>query len=125
MTLGHLFKILKLNPDLVISEQLSSFLVKRNLLVHDFFEEYLYAVNIKQQEKVILFCDNFLNESQTIEKFFRGFLSFLDNHEFYEKDGEIFKRVLLKSEDEDLMYFFENFSTHNEIIKITPNEDED
>ncbi|NUY82741.1 hypothetical protein HUK80_17695 [Flavobacterium sp. MAH-1] len=77
MTLGSIFRLLKLNPSLVIEEELNEYLKRRNILVHNFFTDYLHTRSISQSKKAEKFCDEFLNKSRKMESFFQGFLDFL------------------------------------------------
>ena len=47
-TLGTIFHFLKLNPKLVIEEELDGYLKKRNLLAHGFWTTYLGAGTVKK-----------------------------------------------------------------------------
>lgn len=77
MTLGHIFKLLKLNPKLVIEDELNEYLRKRNILVHEFLMKYLYEKSAKQAHEALEFCNDFGKQSILLERFFRGFLFFL------------------------------------------------
>lgn len=76
-TLGHIFKLLKLNPTLVIADELDEYARLRNILVHKFFETHLNTKTDKQMWRVIQFCYAFGRFSNRMEKFFQGFLYFL------------------------------------------------
>jgi hypothetical protein len=77
LMLGEIFKQLKLNPKLVIENELDIYLKKRNLLVHNFYTEYLISISDKQVNDALEFCDDFGRNSMKIEAFFRGFIFFL------------------------------------------------
>lgn len=74
-TLGAIFTLLKLNPKLVIEEELDDYLQKRNLLVHGFWTKYL--LKNPSEKEAVHFCYDFGRHSQRIESFFNGFLYFL------------------------------------------------
>lgn len=76
-TLGNIFKLLKLNSNLAIEEELNEYLSTRNLLVHRFWEHYLDRISIAQMRKAIDFCYDFGKQSEKLESFFKGFLFFL------------------------------------------------
>lgn len=77
LTLGGVFKLLKLNPNLVIEEELDEYLKKRNTLVHKFWRDYLDTVSEAQAKKAVDFCYDFGRHSDKIESFFKGFIFFL------------------------------------------------
>lgn len=72
-TLGSIFKLLKLNTELIIEEELDDYLKKRNLFVHCFWEKYLNTKSDDQMQKAIDFCNDFGNHSDKISTFFQGF----------------------------------------------------
>lgn len=76
-TLGQIFKRLKLNPKLVIADELDEYTRLRNILVHKFFETHLNSKSDEQIWRVIQFCYAFGRYSNRMEKFFEGFLYFL------------------------------------------------
>lgn len=76
-TLGHIFKLLKLNPKLVIADELDEYARLRNILVHKFWQTHLNTKSDKQMWRVIQFCYAFGRFSNRVEKFFEGFLYFL------------------------------------------------
>lgn len=76
-TLGHIFKLLKLNPKLVIADDLDEYARLRNILVHKFFQTHLNTKSDEQMWRVMQFCYAFGRFSNRIEEFFRGFLYFL------------------------------------------------
>ena len=76
-TLGYIFKLLKLNPKLVITDELNEYSRLRNILVHKFYETHLNTKSDEQMLKVIKFCYAFGRFSNRMEKFFQGFLYFL------------------------------------------------
>lgn len=76
-TLGHIFKLLKLNPKLVIAEELDEYARLRNILVHKFSQTHLTAKSNEQMWRVMQFCYAFGRFSNRMEKFFGGFLYFL------------------------------------------------
>lgn len=74
-TLGTIFNLLKLNPKLVIEEELDAYLKKRNILAHNFLETYLKKDS--DSKKAVEFCYDFGKHSERIESFFKGFIYFL------------------------------------------------
>lgn len=77
MTLGQIFTLLKLNPKLVVEDELNEYLAKRNILVHGFFENYLNTYSPEQVKKALDFCYKFGRMSDKVESFFKGFYYFL------------------------------------------------
>lgn len=77
MTLGHIFKLLKLNPKLVIEHELNEYLRKRNILAHEFLMKYLYGKSANEAHEAVEFCNDFGKQSTLLMRFFRGFLFFL------------------------------------------------
>jgi len=76
-TLGRIFSLLKLNPKLIISDELDEYARLRNILVHKFYQTHLQTKSNEQMWKVMEFCYAFGRFSNRIEKFFEGFLYFL------------------------------------------------
>ena len=76
-TLGRIFTLLKLNPKLVLEDELNQYLEKRNLLIHGFWKNYLNTKSEGQVKAAIEFCNNFGKSSDCLERFFKGFLFFL------------------------------------------------
>lgn len=76
-TLGQIFKILKLNPKLVIADELDKYAGLRNILVHKFFQTHLNTKSDEQMWRVMQFCYSFGRFSNRMENFFKGFLYFL------------------------------------------------
>lgn len=76
-TLGQIFKFLKLNPKLVIANELDEYARLRNILAHKIFRTHLNSKSDKQMLRVIKFCYAFGRYSNRMEKFFNGFLCFL------------------------------------------------
>ena len=74
LTLGNIFKLLKINSSLVIKEELDDYLGKRNMLVHGFWENYLHTMSLAQAKMAIDFCYDFGRQSDRIESFFKGFI---------------------------------------------------
>lgn len=72
-TLGHIFKLLKLNPKLVISDELDEYVRLRNILVHKFFQTHLTTKSDEQMWRVMQFCYGFGRFSNRMEHFFKGF----------------------------------------------------
>jgi len=76
-TLGNVFKLLKLNPKLVIENELDNYLTDRNLFVHRFWQSYLTSHTVGQAVKAAEFCYSFGAFSDRITSFFKGFIFFL------------------------------------------------
>lgn len=76
-TLGQVFRLLKLNPTLVIEDELNSYLATRNLFVHGFWESYLKPYSNEQKQNAIGFCNEFGKSSMRLERFFKGLLFLL------------------------------------------------
>ena len=74
-TLGTIFNLLKLNPKLIIEDELENYLQKRNLLAHGFWTKFLH-LNSNGKEAVE-FCYDFGRHSNKVESFFKGFIYFL------------------------------------------------
>lgn len=88
-TLGEIFRILKLNPKLIIEDELNSYLKKRNLLAHNFWATYLN--NKSAGEEAVKFCYDFGRHSTKLESFFKGFtyllaLKYVDNRDSLEDE---------------------------------------
>lgn len=76
-TLGQIFKLLELNPKLVIVDELDEYARLRNILVHKFFQTHLSTKSDEQMWRVIQFCYAFGRFSNRMGKFFDGFLYFI------------------------------------------------
>jgi len=76
-TLGNVFKLLKLNPKLVIENELDNYLKDRNLFIHRFWQTYLTSQTVEQAVKAAEFCYSFGAFSDRITSFFKGFIFFL------------------------------------------------
>jgi len=76
-TLGQIFRLLKLSPNLVIEEVLDDYKNRRNILIHQFWEKYLQKETIEQANIAVEFCNEFGRLSTALESFFKGFLYFL------------------------------------------------
>lgn len=74
-TLGAIFNLFKLNPSLIIEEELDNYLQKRNLLAHGFWTTFLQ--NGASGKEAVEFCNEFGKHSNRLESFFKGFLYFL------------------------------------------------
>lgn len=74
-TLGTIFNLLKLNPKLVIEKELDTYLKKRNILAHNFWQTFLQKDS--DDKETIAFCYDFGRHSERIESFFKGFIYFL------------------------------------------------
>lgn len=76
-TLGEVFKLLKLNPEWVIEDELNEYLKRRNLLVHGFWQTHLNTKSQQNSQAALDFCNEFGRMSDSIESFFKGLLYFL------------------------------------------------
>jgi hypothetical protein len=76
-TLGRIFTYLKLNPKLVLADELSSYLGNRNILAHGFWKTYMQTKSKEQVETAFAFLQSFGESSQKLERFFNGFLYLL------------------------------------------------
>jgi hypothetical protein len=76
-TLGNIFRLLKLNPSLVVEIELDNYLKNRNLFVHKFWSTYLQNKSQDQVQKSLKFCNDFGISSNRIESYFKGFIYFL------------------------------------------------
>ncbi|WP_304343964.1 hypothetical protein [Chryseobacterium koreense] len=74
-TLGAIFNLLKLNPKLVIEAELDTYLKKRNILAHNFWQTFLQKDSTGKE--AVDFCYDFGRHSERIESFFKGFIYFL------------------------------------------------
>lgn len=77
ITLGGIFRLHKLNPKLVIEEELDDYLKKRNMLIHGFWRNYLDTISVEQAKSAVDFCYDFGRHSDRMESFFKGFVFFL------------------------------------------------
>lgn len=105
MTLGKIFKLLKLNEKLVIDEELDSYLNKRNILSHHLWKDYLSGISRKQEHEVIDFCYDFGRHSDRMESFFKGFLFFLQLRFVVDRDH---MPDHMKKWDKDFDYFMQS-----------------
>jgi hypothetical protein len=113
ITLGNIFKLLKLNSNLVIKEELDEYLSKRNMLVHGFWKNYLDTYSIGQAKKAVDFCYDFGRQSDRIESFFKGFIFYLalrhiedrtkvdEELKKWEKDFDYFTSALIEKRLKD------------------------
>jgi hypothetical protein len=104
-TLGQIFKQLKLNPKLVIAEELDEYTRLRNILVHKFLQTHLNTKSDEQMLRVIRFCYGFGRFSNRVEKFFQGFLYLLSLRFFKDHDH---LPEQFKSKRESFEYFMES-----------------
>jgi hypothetical protein len=107
-TLGTVFRLLKLNPKLVIENELNDYLKARNLFIHKFWETYLTDKSVEQATKAGVFCYYFSQFSDRVTSFFKGFIFSLalrhlkdpdqidPDIKIWEKDFEYFKVSLDK-----------------------------
>lgn len=71
-TLGRIFTLLKLNPNISLEHEFNTYLALRNNFVHSFWNEYLNSISEKQKKKAIDFCFEFGKYSVEMESFFKG-----------------------------------------------------
>lgn len=100
--LGQIFQLLKLNPKLVIEEELDEYLKRRNLLVHGFWKNYLNTRSEEQAKDAVEFCNEFGKLSDRVESFFKGFLYFLAMRHVKDRD---YLEEGIKSWNDDFEYF--------------------
>ena len=100
--------MLKLNPSLVIEDELDDYLKKRNLLAHSFWTTFLQ--NGSDGKEGVEFCYEFGRQSDRIESFFRGFLYFLALRHVNDRDhlDEEMKRL-----SDDFDYFLTAMHSKN------------
>ena len=116
ITLGGIFRLHKLNPKLVIEEELDDYLKKRNILIHCFWRYYLDTISVEQSKKAVDFCYDFGRHSDRMESFFKGFLFFLglrhvsdrskvdDELKNWDKDFDYFMNALQEKHLGDIIY---------------------
>lgn len=75
--LGQIFGVLKLIPQFSITEEMDMYLKQRNILGHGFWRNYLNTKSDDQTKKAVDFCNSFGQQSNEIERFFKGFIYFL------------------------------------------------
>ena len=75
-TLGQVFRYLKLNPKLVIADELDEYARLRNILAHKFFQTHLNTKSDEQMWRVMRFCYAFGRFSNKMEQFLRDFYTF-------------------------------------------------
>ncbi|MCU0421658.1 MAG: hypothetical protein MUC81_02515 [Bacteroidia bacterium] len=76
--LGNIFQLLKLTPGITIEEMLNDYLKRRNQLVHGFWRDHLNSKLKKTMKSAIKFCDEFMDMSDNLESYFKGFMYFLE-----------------------------------------------
>ena len=101
-TLGEIFKILKLNSQWVLEDELNEYLKKRNLFVHGFWMSHLQSKSKESTDKAVEFCNEFGLQSNKIESFFKGFMYFLAlrDVQYVDKLDPVFKLM-----EKDFQYF--------------------
>lgn len=104
-TLGSIFKLLKLNPKLIVENELNDYLKQRNLFVHKFWETYLNTKSVEQATKAVVFCYDFGQFSDRLTSFFKGFLFFLALRHVKDRDHIDSD---LKMWDKDFDYFLKS-----------------
>lgn len=74
-TLGQVFRILKQENKVAISDKLDDYLECRNILVHELWRKYLKDRNSNNAyPDLAQFCKTFIEKSSKVEKFYKGFL---------------------------------------------------
>lgn len=106
-TLGSIFKLLKLNPKLVIENELNAYLKQRNLFVHQFWAIFLNAKSVEQATNAVVFCYEFGQFSDKIMSFFKGFIFFLALRHVKDRDH---MDPDLKLWDKDFNYFMSSLN---------------
>ena len=101
-TLGSIFKLLKLNPKLVVENELNDYLQQRNLFVHRFWEVYLNEKSVEQATNAVAFCYDFGQFSDRVTSFFKGLIFFLALRHVKDRDH---MDTDLKLWDKDFNYF--------------------
>jgi len=101
-TLGDIFTLLKLNPKLVIEDELDKYKDLRNTLAHNFWKEYLNTKTEHQTKRAIDFCNEFREFSTQMESFFKGFTYFLALRHVKDRDH---LDLNFKKWDSDFEYF--------------------
>jgi hypothetical protein len=76
-TLGQIFRLLKLDPRLIIAHELDEYSKKRNTLVHSLWKDYLFMPSEEQITRAIGFCCDFERSSARLESYFKGCLYFI------------------------------------------------
>lgn len=113
-TLGSVFKLLKLNPKLVIEDDLEKYRVMRNTFVHDFWRKYLDSISEEQAKRAIDFCYEFGRFSQRMESFFRGMVYFMALRHVKDRDH---LDVGFKKWSKDFEYFLESIKIRNSLAR--------
>jgi hypothetical protein len=114
-TLGAIFRLHKLNPTLVIEDELDQYLLKRNVFVHKFWKAYLPNKKGETTKKAIEFCYDFGKHSDRLSSFFKGFLYFLALH-------HVNDRSQLEPEISQWADDFEYFTTSLKKNKLVENK---
>lgn len=112
--LGQVFALLKLNPKLVIEDELNEYLKARNLLVHNFWRTYLASKSNEQKRIAIEFCDNFGRFSNRLESFFKGFLYAISLRHVKDRT---FVSPELKILEPDFEFFLTALSEKHELVQ--------
>lgn len=106
-TLGQIFTFLKLNPKLVLADELDEYARLRNILVHKSYKIFLSTKSDEQMLRTVNFCYSFGRFSNRVEKFFEGFLYFLALH-YTNNSDELPKE--LKDKRMAFEYFMESLN---------------
>jgi hypothetical protein len=106
-TLGQIFNFLKLNPTLILADELDEYARLRNILVHKSYKIFLDTKSDEQMWKTISFCYSFGRFSNRVEKFFEGFLYFLALR--YVNNSQDLPEEL-KNKSESFDYFMESLN---------------
>ena len=109
-TLGAIFNLLKLNPKLVIEDELNDYLRKRNLFVHNFWATFLTPRSNEKEKEAVDFCYDFGLHSDKISRFFKGFLYMLTLRHVKDRDQ---LDPSIKQWDEDFEFFMSSLQEKN------------
>ncbi len=71
-TLGRIFTLLKLNPNISLENEFNEYLDLRNKFVHSFWIKYLNTTSENQKKSAIDFCFEIGKYSVEMESFFKG-----------------------------------------------------
>lgn len=97
---------LKLNPKLVIEEDLNDYLKKRNIFVHQFWMNFMTNPTTGENgNNALAFCYDLEESSGKVESFFKGFIYFLSLRHVEDRDhlGE-----QIKEWESDFEYFLKS-----------------
>lgn len=100
-TLGEIFRILKQEPALSLADELNTYLEKRNLLTHKLWRKYFKGnSNLSDNSHVVHFSKCFIEDSERLERFYKGMLYAMAENIASENEKKIPKNILIfKSEN--------------------------